>query len=128
MTVPTSDERRDIAARLRALPIDTYAVRKEWEEGGLFIDANLGDEADYSQIHNAVFGCFPAEYMHAGDYEELHERLADLIDPTCEVVDVEKEPGGYQGTGLCSKCGELLLPAFVFCPQCGSRVTNGGER
>lgn len=129
---PTSDERRDIAARLRALPIDTYAVRKEWEEGGLFIDANLGDEADYSQIHNAVFGCFPAEYMHAGDYEELHERLADLIDPTCRAV--------HQGTSMddelvCSECVASLgveadgKRVFVpnFCSCCGSRVVRNDE-
>ncbi len=140
----TSDERRDIAARLRALPIDTYAVRKEWEEGGLFIDANLGDEADYSQIHNAVFGCFPAEYMHAGDYEELHERLADLIDPTCtiDVMDTG-ERADYECRERimhCSHCnaefgyvlygedGDVSMDDKPkFCPGCGARVTDGGD-
>lgn len=78
----TSDKkRREVAKMMRELPSDTYAALKEWEEGGLFIEASIGDEADYSQIHNAILGCFPAEYMHPGDYEELHERLADLIDP-----------------------------------------------
>lgn len=86
---PTSDERREVAAKLRKLPSDPCADIKKWQAGGLFIDMNLSDEADYSQIHNAVCGCFPAEYMHPGDYEELHERLADLIDrPTCELVEV----------------------------------------
>ena len=51
-----SDERREVAKRLRELPSDIYATLKMWEEDGLFIDAKLSDEADYSQIHNAVFG------------------------------------------------------------------------
>ena len=77
----SDEERRELAARLRELPSDTYDAIKEWEKDGLFIDASLSDEADYSQIHNAVLGCFPAEHMHPGDYEELHECLADLIEP-----------------------------------------------
>lgn len=81
------DERREVAARLRALSIDIYAAFKEWGRDGLFVDANIYDEADYGQIHNAAFGCFPAEHMHPGDYKELHERLADLIDPEGGVDD-----------------------------------------
>ena len=57
-----------------------YDTIAEWEEDGLFIDKNISDEADYSQIHNAVFGCFPADYMHPEDYKELHERLADVLE------------------------------------------------
>lgn len=125
----TDEERHEVAARLRELPSDTYAAIKGWEEGGLFIDANIHDEADYSQIHNAVFGCFPAEHMNLGDYEELHERLADLIDrPTCEYVPIG------DGRFGCSECGntvrldfdvpvtdETSMP-FKHCPNCGAEV------
>lgn len=126
----TDEGRRAVAARLRELPSDTCAALKEWEEGGLFIDSSIQDEADYSQIHNAVLGCFPAEHMHPGDYEELHERLADLIDPTCEYVPIG---GGRFG---CSGCwyivrldfdipvtDEIPMP-FKHCPNCGARVVN----
>lgn len=122
---PTSDERREVAERIRALPSDIYSTIKEWEKDGLFIGATLCDEADYSQIHNAVFGCFPPEYIHPGDREELHERLADLIDPTCHVVPFDEE-----GMRLphCSKCGQpILKPWPNFCPNCGARITGGGD-
>ena len=126
--MPTSDERREVAARLRALPIDTYAVRKEWEEGGLFIDANLGDEADYSQIHDAVFGCLPPEHMHPVDYEELHDRLADLIDPTCHIEDDDWASRQCMGPMLsCDRCGNAfpeINGPYQYCPCCGARVVS----
>lgn len=136
----TDKQRREVAARLRELPSDTYAALKELEEGGLFIEASIGDEADYNQIHNAILGCFPAEYMHPGDYEELHNRLADLVDrPTCHDVG-----GGYEFR--CSACGcvihifrdggffgdddsamtiggdSLYVPHY--CPNCGAEVVE----
>lgn len=77
-------DKREIAARLRALPDDMYAEIRKWEEDGLFIEPSVWDEADYSQIHNVVFGCFPADYMNSGDYKELHNGLADLIKPELE--------------------------------------------
>ena len=119
----TSDERREVAARLRKLPSDTYAAIKEWEECGLSIYADISDEADYSQIYDAVFGVFPAEYMRPGDYEELHERLAELIDPTCHVVPFDENRLSH-----CSSCGHPILEPWPnFCPCCGARVVRGGE-
>lgn len=135
----SDDARREVALMLRELPSDTYAASKEWEKYGLFIDTSLSDEADYSQIHNAILGCFPAEYMHPGDYEEFHERLANLIDrPTChDVADFDRE------SFKCSRCGYRVLSIdgapdaaklvgtkgvvvdFGYCPNCGAMVTEG---
>lgn len=119
----SNDERREVAKRLRELPSDTYAAIKKWVQGGLFIDASIGDEADYSQIHNAVFGCFPAEHMHPGDYEELHERLADLIDPTCHLL--PSSDGGF-GCDRCFTWFPSMKEKPRFCPECGARVTESG--
>lgn len=129
----TDEQRREVAQKLRGLPIDMYSTIDEWEKDGLFINNSVSDEGDYSQIHDAVFGYFPAEYMHPGDYEELHERLADLIDrPTCTIVNSWQEitPGlgeldlsdmcgfelscghevnGYEKPHYCSECGAVVV-------------------
>lgn len=129
----TDEKRREVAQKLRGLPIDMYSTIDEWEKDGLFINNSVSDEGDYSQIHDAVFGYFPAEYMHPGDYEELHERLADLIDrPTCTIVNSWQEitPGlgeldlsdmcgfelscghevnGYEKPHYCSECGAVVV-------------------
>lgn len=72
-------ERREAARRLRELPTDMHEVEELWEMKGL--DTCCKDQTDYYLIHFALFGCFPADHMHPCDYEELHNRLADLIEP-----------------------------------------------
>lgn len=137
----TDEERREIAQKLRELPIDMYSTIDEWEKDGLFINNSVSDEGDYSQIHDAVFGYFPAEYMHPGDYEELHERLADLIDrPMChDLVEHKQDPfipckqmaDGYFHCSSCDWSGQLweyigfggmLAYEPVHCPKCGEEI------
>lgn len=97
----TNNERRAVAARLRELPTDMYEVEELWEMKGL--DTCCKDQTDYYLIHFVLFGCFPADYMHPCDYEELHMRLAYLIEPeperTCRNV------GGEEWGFKCSECG-----------------------
>lgn len=128
-TMISDSERREVAQKLRGLPIDMYSTIDEWEEDGLFINNSVTDEGDYSQIHDAVFGCFPAEYMHPGDYEELHNRLADLIDrPTCETI----EHGGPDESHVCKSCSrcsygwfeDIHDKPYSYCPNCGAEVVD----
>ena len=123
--MPTNSERREVAARLRELPIDMYEVEERWEAEGLVTDCH--DQTDYSLIHNVLFGCLPAEHMHPCDYEELHHRLADLIEPeerTCRM-----EPTG-DGSVVCSACRTEYTSRWLhegeyverYCPNCGARV------
>lgn len=121
----TDDERREVAQKLRGLPIDMYSTIDEWEKDGLFINNSVSDEGDYSQIHDAVFGYFPAEYMHPGDYEELHERLADLIDrPTTTRHGKFKTKYGRE-TPCCEVCGYSIGDMrWNYCPKCGAAIVD----
>lgn len=61
-------------------------------------------------------------------YGEVFGKLADLIDPTCEIVDenwmVNKTTGERHG-GCSLSCGHIVMndvPAY--CPFCGARVVE----
>jgi DNA replicative helicase MCM subunit Mcm2 (Cdc46/Mcm family) len=103
---PTSDERREVAARLRAYPLELAKAEHKGK--------------DPLQL--------PADVMY------------DLIDPTCEVMEVPDNDefmvrvvSGF----VCKRCGhEAIVERNCdgsaepprFCPHCGARVTSGGER
>ena len=102
-----SDERREVAERLRA-------------EMGF---------CDEKAVFNAVFGRMPIE-MYISERKRLILRIADLIDPTCHAVHSEtamedelvcSECGNYLGVVL--RDGRTLLPHFCAC--CGARTTRG---
>lgn len=126
----TDEERRKVAARLRELPTDMYEVEELWEMKGL--DTCCKDQTDYYLIHFALFGCLPADHMHPCDYEELHARLADLIEPTVEtceadltdVIEARVAVREYE----CSKCGmsweTVWAYDFSYCPYCGRMIEN----
>lgn len=77
----------------------------------------------------------------AYDYDELFDRLADLIDPTCKpVITVESLTETLtKYTSECSECGAIFgdFPTReqaetthpTYCPCCGSRVItpNSGK-
>lgn len=129
--MPTNEERREVAARLRELPCIPSEL-DQWKGRELFLEPSRYDEADYAQIHRILLGCFPADIMHPCDYEDLHCRLADLIEPeperTCHIVMVS--PGEWE----CDACGgginwdsydEGDPPNCNYCPNCGARVEEG---
>lgn len=122
----TDDERREVARRLRELPIDMPEVAKSWEFEG--IDTLCSDQTDYYLIYKALFECVPEDYMHPCDYEELHIRLADLIDPdpdlTCELEPTASErtdaPVRVYECDCCGKsCDVVYAEDYVYCPYCG---------
>ena len=89
-------------------------------------------------VKDAVFG--DAQAHPVG---EVLSTLADLIDPTCEMVPATRHPYGDYANCRCSACGydgafePLVRPVdgypvpdermWRYCPHCGCRVT-GGER
>jgi hypothetical protein len=103
---PTSDERREVAARLRKAAVDDGHVGRPY--GGQGFQVTLRRIIGTSNPKRPT----------------LYARLADLMDPTCEIV-------SFEGIRLprCSRCGQpILKPWPNFCPNCGARVTRGGER
>ena len=99
----TDDERREVAERLRELNGNVSHVRRVYEDEGFSILCD--DQADYYQICHAVAGYLPAEHMHPCDYKELHDRLADLIEPSCdrdELMELAEELDGLGLTGFSS--------------------------
>lgn len=103
--MPTSDGRREVAARMRG-PFDVCGC--------------LG----HTYINGTLYGM----QVCATDELALRDgmrRLADLIDPTCEVVPFDEES---MRLPHCSRCGQpILKPWPNYCPDCGARVTGGGE-
>lgn len=127
--MPTNEERREVAARLRELTCIPSEL-DQWKGRELFLEPSRYDEADYAQIHRILLGCFPADIMHPCDYEDLHARLADLIEPeerTCRM-----EPTG-DGSVVCSACRTEYTSRWLhdgeyverYCPNCGARVEEG---
>lgn len=108
---PTSDERREVAAMLRKAWPEAGGMEEVWE----VLDPILGTH-DGPDVYKA--------------WEQTFNRLADLIDPTCHPV--PSDGSKFE----CSECGGHLgavLPAIgavvpKYCPRCGARVTDGGER
>lgn len=123
----SDEERRWSAQALRDMPCDMTEVEESWRRLG--IETSCRDQTDYYLIHGAVMGCLPADEMHPCDYEELHERLAGLIDrPTCEMA------GDMRARyATCTRCAAAVRRDAIaqgkvaYCPSCGAEVV-GDER
>ena len=111
---PTSDERREVAERLRENASCSESSPRDVVESYLGIEYDGADVLEESYTSESL----------------LH--IADLIDPTCR--------NGYSSLNdrsfLCSKCGYEAFTYgdsycdpddFAFCPNCGARVTDGSD-
>ena len=113
----TSDERREVAKKIRAY-VDAYGDGIEDAEmvllGTVWGRDNRGD------------------VVRPTSEAELLSMLADLIDPTCEVDSiepVEDELGqtvGYESHLTCGHAPEQpYIEAPAYCDECGARVVSG---
>lgn len=108
--MPTNEERKQIAARLRHFNSGDVSSCFEYIEK---LDEIIG-----------ISGC-----------EETGDRLADLIEPkperTCHVVEVDGQryvPERFcniifkeERFGLCS-CGQGIFSDMIYCCRCGAKV------
>lgn len=99
----TSDERIEIAARLRK----ARGIRD-------FVDVlSVNNDRDCT-------------------WKDVSRRVADLIDPTCEMDDAGDVPASVKdnlNTFFCSECGSPVYNDMSpsYCPYCGARVVERGE-
>ena len=114
--MPTNDERREVAARLRSV-----SGAPEWATTACCIAECLGEH----------------DYPLWNDSKPLFNRLADLIEPeperTCRVHIGE---GTESGWWVCGSCGDLFdtLSSLAckrgrnsmpnYCPNCGAKVVG----
>lgn len=101
--MPTSEERREVAARLREYSNDVL------KDGSLL--KTLKD----------VTG--------AGSWRYVLDSLADLIDPTCSMEYGGHVPDSVKdalGVYFCSECGSPIYNDMEpnYCPYCGARVVG----
>ena len=100
-----SDERREVAERLRNEGRALTAIDMGVELASLTLDDAIGIE------HNAT-------------WEECFDRLADLIDPTCEAA--YDNPFASDFNYRCMACGEHFSTCGEprYCPGCGRRIEH----
>lgn len=111
--MPTNEERREVAERLRMLDAS------EWSCYGQEFDAIMD-----------ACGCYAGQDQQD---VELKDRLADLIEPeerTCNVKHWNNSSGVAFTHGECSECGGYLLENIhmqkprPYCPHCGAKVVQ----
>ena len=107
--MPTSEERREVADRLRS----------NNGSSGLFDNTFL-------ELFHDVTGRYPDMNLSRGkcETELLFKRLADLIEPeperTCKIVNSENKFVNWE----CSACGEEIKYSDNYCPNCGAKVVK----
>lgn len=112
--MPTNNERREVAARLRKY---TYYAKKHDANNPLEKKVENGNSM-FRNIAQAVGG--GCSNM-TDTYEETLLKLIDLIEPeperTCHIIDVNES-----GVGICDRCGGYAEAVDNYCPNCGFRV------
>lgn len=135
MAMASSDERREVARKLR----DCIFYAKGHDLNG---DCDMWSDKCVETrctLYNDIAACIEEGGNVNLSAEEVFIRLADLIDPTCEVMEVPDNDefmvrvvSGF----VCKRCGhEAIVERNCdgsaepprFCPHCGARVTRGGD-
>ena len=123
MAAPTSDERREVAERLRK---EANGYRRN-RAHGVRTEIDLGDVPGVFQ--DMTHFCWLHGTVRC---EDMLDRLADLIDPTCHIEDDDWASQQCMGPMLsCDRCGNAfpeINGPYQYCPCCGSRVVERGER
>ena len=119
--MPTNDERREAASRLRRYL--SYAKMHDADES---TDPCVHGNKMFRNIAQAVGGGIS---NITDTYEETLVKLIDLIEPeperTCKFIPFIEDDGSVFIEN-CSECDAAVLSRceFNYCPNCGARVTE----
>ena len=119
MTAPTSEERREVAARLR----------ENANKHGAVLDYLGGTQVASWWLLLHTIGC------DSNEQEVAFNMLADLIDQTCTVVSERIHTGGFgceeAGYEFTLSCGHTVIVDGDFppsyCDECGARVVDDDD-
>ena len=76
------------------------------------------DQSDMSTIRQAFVAIDKGVEAPSGrEFSLLFDRLADLVDPTCRLVETGDNI-------VCSGCGADICDDDLYCSRCGSRVVR----
>lgn len=109
---PTSDERREVAARLREAAVDDGHICRPYGQQGFQVT-----------LRRIIGTSNP-------NRPTLYIRLADLIDPTCHLMGTTSEEGLYGPTIFHHElsCGHTCDTGWpeppAYCDECGARVIH----
>ncbi len=109
MTAMTSDERREVARKIREY-VDAYGDKIEDAE--MVLLGTVWCRGEFNEV------------VKPTSEAELLAMVADLIDPTCHMVDTDHE---YEDSIRCDVCQMTFnrpWEPFKFCPNCGARVVT----
>ena len=109
--------RQEVAKKLRAKP-------KQLEDEYFYYGSsryNIEPEL-FEMLYEIVCG------TDEGNYDDIFTKLADLIDPTCQVaLDEELSQELQDEMFRCNKC-DAAFPRingeYRYCPNCGARVVR----
>ena len=113
MAAPTSDERRDVAKRLRITKAECESRDYPW------MVEDLMQALGFKRYEDGEDGIF--------------NRLVDLIDPTCHVVGTTSYDWsyGYETYIYHLSCGHEVYTDWAdppdFCPNCGARLVSDDD-
>lgn len=123
-----SDERREAAGQMRKEAADFRSLGEKYNHVW-FIDL-----CDVPAVFQGITHF--AGLDGAVREDELFDRMADLMDPTCEVESVERVGEGEFdqtiGYAFHLTCGHCVMRPYTdmppcYCDECGRRVIVGGE-